>query len=201
MTRAVLAHRAAAALWAALAIPAALWWREAVWFVIAASVWANVYAAIAAAEAADDRRVLDRLDQLAELLGDHFTSGGSVSAHLGATVLYRLTDQDAEAVNARRADARAHAALAPSGLASAGNYGRTGHVAHVGNDVRAGEQYPATVVRVWPAPAASVNLQVHLDGTDVLWSTSVTEGAGERQYSIPAGLATGAHNAGGKQYH
>lgn len=70
--RSLLAHRGAAALWTVLTVPALLWWRDAVWFVITASLWANVYAALAAMEGADDRRVLDRLDrldrQLAELL-------------------------------------------------------------------------------------------------------------------------------------
>jgi hypothetical protein len=48
--------------WSLLAIPAWLWWRESVGFVIAASVFANVYAAISAMEAADDRALLRRMD-------------------------------------------------------------------------------------------------------------------------------------------
>lgn len=78
--RSLLAHRAAAAVWTALAVPALLWWRDAVWFVITASLWANVYAALAAMEGADDRRVLDRLDRIAELLDPSRRPGGDAPA-------------------------------------------------------------------------------------------------------------------------
>ncbi len=49
-----LIHLGIAGAWTVAIIPAALWWSEAVFFVIVASVWANVYAAIAASEAADN---------------------------------------------------------------------------------------------------------------------------------------------------
>lgn len=52
-----------------------------------------------------------------------------------------------------------------------------------GNTPRAGEVYPAMVVRTWGGP--SVNLQVFLDGTDVLWATSATEGNGQGQWMWP----------------
>ena len=61
-------HRACAIGWA-LTLPAALkWWPASVAFVIVASVWANTYSAWAAAEAADDREVLERLDRIETML-------------------------------------------------------------------------------------------------------------------------------------
>lgn len=57
-------HRTSAIVWAALIVPALIWWPDSVAFVIAASVYANVKSDWGAAEAADDREVLDRLDQI-----------------------------------------------------------------------------------------------------------------------------------------
>lgn len=96
---------------------------------------------------------------------------------IGHLVHYQLSEQDAEQVNRRRADfdgARREGRVA------------TGHVAHFGNHVRAGEVYPAMVVRVWaPTSYAAVQLQVFLDGSDTLWATSRTEGDEPGQWSWP----------------
>ncbi len=73
------AHRAGALVWTALAVPAFLWWRDSVAFVIAASLYANVAAALSAASAADDRRVLDKLDHIAEQLGTRRGDPGDAS--------------------------------------------------------------------------------------------------------------------------
>jgi hypothetical protein len=54
-------HRTCAIIWILLLIPAWLWWRESVFFVIAASIYANVKSDWAASEAADDRLVMDEL--------------------------------------------------------------------------------------------------------------------------------------------
>lgn len=59
-------HRASAVLWAVLTVPALLWWKTSILFVIAASIYANVKSDWSAAEAADDSAVLARLDQLDE---------------------------------------------------------------------------------------------------------------------------------------
>lgn len=67
--RAVWFHRASAAVWLLLAIPALLWWRASVLFVIAASIYANVKSDIGAANAADDSAVLARLDRIERLIG------------------------------------------------------------------------------------------------------------------------------------
>lgn len=51
-----------------LAVPALLWWRTSVLFVIALSLFANFYAAVSALEAADDSAVLEKLDEVLEVL-------------------------------------------------------------------------------------------------------------------------------------
>ncbi len=61
-------HRGCALVWALLTIPALLWWPDSVAFVIIASIYANVKSDWGAAEAADDRRVMDRLDDLETLI-------------------------------------------------------------------------------------------------------------------------------------
>ncbi|MGW5409036.1 hypothetical protein [Streptomyces spiralis] len=95
----------------------------------------------------------------------------------GDTVLYRLTANDAAAINRRRTD------FETSGSAS----DRTGFVGHVGNEVQEGDVFPAVVVRVWSAASGACNLQVLLDGTDVYWATSRTEGDGAGCWSRKGG--------------
>ncbi|MBP2208177.1 hypothetical protein JOJ86_005903 [Rhodococcus percolatus] len=87
---------------------------------------------------------------------------------IGRIVHYTLSEQDAEAINKRRSDFQKH-------LKSEG-YGDTGYIAHYGNDARAGDVYPALIVRVWDGDL--VNLSVQLDGTDTYWATSRHEGVG-----------------------
>ncbi len=67
--RAVLFHRASAVVWLLLTIPALLWWSDSVAFVIVASIYANVKSDWGAAEAADDRQVMDELHRAEALLG------------------------------------------------------------------------------------------------------------------------------------
>lgn len=91
-------------------------------------------------------------------------------------VLYTLTEQDADAVNGRRANANRSMPT----------------VVHVGNHVEAGDEFPMLIVRVWAPkgeaqPHTAVNGQVHLDGNDVLWVTSVQAGEGHGRYAWPMG--------------
>jgi hypothetical protein len=60
----LLIHGGLALLWALLAVPAWLWWSDSVLFVIAASIFANVYAAVSALEAADDSKVMAKLEEV-----------------------------------------------------------------------------------------------------------------------------------------
>ena len=88
---------------------------------------------------------------------------------VGRIVHYRLSEQDAVAINRRRA-ADTRSAAWPVGAQ-----------AHVGNSVGAGEVVPLIVVRVWPdeyGPGVpGINGQAILDGNDALWVLSAKEGA------------------------
>jgi len=95
---------------------------------------------------------------------------------LGRIVHYTLSEQDAEAINRRRKDARD----------SAASLDKTGYVAHVGNDVSAGDVYPLIITKVWGGtPTSAVNGQVLLDGNDTFWATSVAIGEGPRTFAWP----------------
>lgn len=83
---------------------------------------------------------------------------------VGAVVTYRLTEQDAQEINKRRADANRHRRDNPDE--------QNGYLAHVGNTVRAGDTYPAVVVRTFDPKSTTANLQVLLDGNDTYWATS-----------------------------
>jgi len=97
---------------------------------------------------------------------------------IGRIVHYRLTEQDADQINKRRADARAHM--------SEHRTNSNGVAVHVGNDVRAGEIYPLMITRVWDATGfGQINGQVFLDGTDTLWVTSKAEGDGAGDWFAP----------------
>lgn len=76
---------------------------------------------------------------------------------IGRIVHYRLSEQDAEHITI---SAEAHGG-------------------HRGNEVRAGEVYPAIIVRT-ADDDLRVNLQVFLDGPDTRWVTS-------RGYSVETG--------------
>ncbi|SFA60744.1 hypothetical protein SAMN05444374_11612 [Rhodococcoides kroppenstedtii] len=95
---------------------------------------------------------------------------------IGRTVLYTLSADDAAAITKRRADFAEHR--------KTDDYRDTGYVAHVGNQVREGDVFPAVVIRVWEA-AGSANLHVLLDGTDTFWACSVSEGKGPRTWAWP----------------
>jgi hypothetical protein len=90
---------------------------------------------------------------------------------IGRIVLYQLSAQDAVVVNRRRTTGQSikeRMVLVPVEWAD-------GAQAHIGNEVREGQTFPMLIVKVWgDTPEAAVNGQVFLDGTDVLWVTSVT---------------------------
>lgn len=93
----------------------------------------------------------------------------------GRIVLYTLTEHDAQAINKRRADFGEHR--------KTDGYTDTGYVAHYGNEARAGDTYPAVVVRVWSGD--SINAQVLLDGTDTYWATSRPQGNDAGNWNWP----------------
>lgn len=91
---------------------------------------------------------------------------------------YRLSERDAQDINRRRHDFSAFTRT----YGKNGNPGATGHVGHFGNAVRPGDIFPAMIVKVWDA---GVNLQVHLDGNDLFWATSRTQGEDDGQWTWP----------------
>lgn len=85
---------------------------------------------------------------------------------LGQIVHYKLSQMDADLIGARRA------------------------TAFYGNDVVAGDVFPAMVVRRWDG-SDLVQLQVFLDGNDTYWATSRKQGDEESQwlYAATRGIA------------
>ena len=95
---------------------------------------------------------------------------GNAEGRPGGTrsfVRYRLTAEDAQAVNRRRDNSNAnreqHVAVA------------NGTTIHVGNRVAEGDEFPMVIVREWET-VRKVNGQVFLDGNDTLWVVSVGYG-------------------------
>jgi hypothetical protein len=99
---------------------------------------------------------------------------------VGRIVQYRLSADDAEQANRRRVkhDARQ---LQPGG----DEWPRSAQ-AHVGNEAHEGDVVPMLVVKVWDPSGGSVNGQAFLDGNDVLWVTSRTEGTAPGTWTWPA---------------
>ncbi|WP_369042182.1 hypothetical protein [Streptomyces sp. Midd1] len=97
----------------------------------------------------------------------------SATPTIGRTVHYRASADDAARINKRRKDAY-----------NSGAYGEEdGTIVHVGNDVAEGQVFPAVIVRVWSG--GSVNLQVLMDGNDVFWATSRSEGEDPGKWTWP----------------
>lgn len=97
---------------------------------------------------------------------------------LGRVVIYTLSEDDAKTINKRRADFEVEKRRIFNDPGSA-----LGYIGHFGNQVEAGMECAADVVRVWSE--ATVNLQVKLDGNDVLWRTSATLGDGPGKWAWP----------------
>lgn len=93
---------------------------------------------------------------------------------IGRTVLYQLSDFDADEINRRRA----------TSTAPRSEDWPEGAQAHVGNQVRVGQEYPAVVVAKFSEDM--VNLQVLLDGNDSFWATSRHEGTDPGNWHWPA---------------
>jgi hypothetical protein len=102
----------------------------------------------------------------------------------GASVLYKLTQYDADAINQRRGDAAAYSKMHRLST-DAGHPGRTGFIAHAGNGVTEGDVFPAVIVREWNEASGTVNLQVLLDGNDTYWATSRAPGAEPGEWQWP----------------
>ncbi len=97
----------------------------------------------------------------------------------GDIVFYYLDGTDAEQITSRRANFQ----LFNQGRSGHKHpHGRdvheaSGHVAHIGTPVHAGQEFAAqvSVIPGWPR----LNLRVLLDGSDVHWVTNVPQGTGQ----------------------
>ena len=99
---------------------------------------------------------------------------------IGRIVQYRLSADDAVQINRRRTTGKAIAERIDVKLWPLGAQ------AHIGNEVKEGDIFPMTIVKVWGTSAESaVNGQVHLDGTDTFWATSRTVGIQPGTYAWP----------------
>ena len=106
---------------------------------------------------------------------------------VGDWVVHRLHEFQAEAINKRRADARRFALEQAQSVAPLKD---AGFVVHTGNNVRAGQEFPMLVVRVWESNHDQpgdwlVNGQVFLDGSDVFWVTSARQGGEPGEFHYP----------------
>jgi hypothetical protein len=101
---------------------------------------------------------------------------------IGDRVLYTLDETDVKHINQWRENfttfnhgASGHKHPHDPGLAG-GERLSSGHMAHIGNPVRAGDQPFADVCAIPDPPR--LNLRVALDGCDVYWATGVPQGDG-----------------------
>jgi hypothetical protein len=96
----------------------------------------------------------------------------------GRIVYFVFNEQAAKEVMRRRTTAGAIAermrAIPPAWPAGA--------QAHIGNDITAGDIYPAMVLRVWGSGGCS-NLRVFLDGSDDYWATSINHDPAKAEYT------------------
>jgi hypothetical protein len=108
---------------------------------------------------------------------------------IGRIVHYTLSVYDAEQINRRRTTGASIAErmldIAQRILDGLSTW-PAGAQAHIGNHAKEGDVFPMIIVKVWGHdPTSCVNGQVFLDGTDVLWATSVAVGEGPRTFSWP----------------
>jgi hypothetical protein len=110
---------------------------------------------------------------------------GMQQVSIGRTVHYRLSEDDAKAINRRRTNGRE---IAERMKADPPRW-PAGAQAHIGNSASEGDTVPLVVVRVWPhefgQDVPGVNGQAFLDGNDALWVTSAKEGTGPGTWAWP----------------
>ncbi len=110
---------------------------------------------------------------------------------IGRVVHYCLHEDDAAQINRRRTTGASIAERMKQDVTTPAPppafVWPAGAQAHIGNVVKAGDVFPMIITAVWgTTPESAVNGQVFLDGTDVLWVTSVTVGVGPRYWQWPS---------------
>lgn len=102
---------------------------------------------------------------------------------LGRIVIFGLSEQNAAEINRRRTSPYSIGERIKIN-SNSNTIWPLGAQAHIGNEVSAGESFPAMVVSCG-LEDSSVNLQVFLDGNDTYWAQAVEEGDGEGQWQWP----------------
>ncbi len=105
---------------------------------------------------------------------------------IGRIVIFKLTQDHADAVNRRRTTGREIASRIAKNTDDSSAW-PLGAQAHIGNSAFEGQEVPLIIVRIWPdgAGVPGVNGQAFLDGNDVLWITSAGEGTENGQWHWP----------------
>ena len=98
-------------------------------------------------------------------------------ATIGRIVILRLSGQQADEINRRRTTNTSIAQRIDAGSWPLGAQ------AHIGNEVKEGQEFPMIVVAVWGDNL--VNGQVLLDGCDSYWATSIACGSGLHAWRWP----------------
>lgn len=100
---------------------------------------------------------------------------------IGRIVQFRLSAQDAEAINRRRTNSESIAARLKYKPAE----WPVGAQAHIGNNVVEGQVFPMIIVAIWSDTC--VNGQAFLDGNDTFWvlSAQLGDGTGVHQWNWP----------------
>ena len=111
---------------------------------------------------------------------------------IGRIVHYRLSADDATAINRRRTTGHSIAERMKVQISQVECITPllgwpTGAQAHIGNEAKEGDTFPMLITQVWgDTPTCAVNGQAFLDGNDVLWVTSASVGEGPRTWSWPS---------------
>lgn len=105
----------------------------------------------------------------------------------GRIVYFVFDEQSAQEVNRRRTTGASIAERIRQQIITL-EYGTVpqwplGAQAHIGNEVHAGDIYPAMVIRVWGDESGCSNLKVMLDGNDDFWATSINFDAEKRPHT------------------
>lgn len=95
---------------------------------------------------------------------------------VGRIVHYCLTAEDAEQINRRRQDAQSNM--------YEHQVNKKGVMVHVGNMAQLGQVLPMIVVRI-NGPGDYINGQVFLDGNDLFWARSASQGTGPGTWRWP----------------
>lgn len=106
---------------------------------------------------------------------------------LGRIVIFKLSEQNAAEINRRRTTGYSIGERIKIN-SNSNTIWPLGAQAHIGNEVSAGDELPAIVVKVHDIGViqTTIRMQVFLDGNDTYWAQVVEEGDGEGQWHWPS---------------